>query len=70
LSPPPGTTSKILNCYQEGGAGWGADADLVAGTPTKTITVDGQQSAIGYNVFEGKEVKGLPQLADLWRGGL
>ena len=27
----------------------------------KTITADTQQSAIDYNVFEGKPVKGLPR---------
>ena len=41
----------------------GADADLVVWDPEKgkTIAAGSQQSAIDYNVFEGKEVKGLPR---------
>ncbi len=56
--------AKILNCYPKKGAVLvGADADLVVWDPkkSKTITADSQQSAIDYNVFEGKEVKGLPR---------
>lgn len=56
--------AKILNCYPKKGAVLvGADADLVVWDPdkTKTITANAQQSAIDYNVFEGKEVKGLPR---------
>lgn len=56
--------AKILNCYPRKGAILvGADADIVVWDPekTKTITADTQQSAIDYNVFEGKEVKGLPR---------
>lgn len=56
--------AKILNCYPKKGAVLkGADADLVVWDPnkTKTITAKAQQSAIDYNVFEGKEVKGLPR---------
>ena len=34
---------------------------------TKTITAKTQQSAIDYNVFEGKKVKGLPRFT-LTRG--
>jgi dihydropyrimidinase len=34
---------------------------------SKTITAGSQQSAIDYNVFEGKEVKGLPRFT-LTRG--
>ena len=34
---------------------------------TKTIQASTQQSAIDYNVFEGKEVKGLPRFT-LTRG--
>ena len=47
----------------------GADADIVVFDPekTKTITASSQQSAIDYNVFEGKEVKGLPRFT-LTRG--
>ena len=56
--------AKILNCYPKKGAVLvGADADLVVWDPkkTKTISAASQQSAIDYNVFEGKEVKGLPR---------
>jgi dihydropyrimidinase len=62
--------AKILNCYPKKGAVLvGADADLVVWDPekTKTITAKAQQSAIDYNVFEGKEVKGLPRFT-LTRG--
>ena len=56
--------AKILNCYPKKGAVLvGADADLVVWDPEKekTITASAQQSAIDYNVFEGKTVKGLPR---------
>ena len=56
--------AKILNCYPKKGAVLvGADADLVVWDPEKekTITAGNQQSAIDYNVFEGKHVKGLPR---------
>ncbi|MCG3269058.1 dihydropyrimidinase [Yoonia sp. I 8.24] len=62
--------AKILNCYPKKGAVLvGADADLVVWDPekSKTITADTQVSAIDYNVFEGKEVKGLPRFT-LTRG--
>ena len=41
----------------------GSDADIVVWDPAleKTITASNQQSAIDYNVFEGKHVKGLPR---------
>ncbi|MBT8410161.1 MAG: dihydropyrimidinase, partial [Alphaproteobacteria bacterium] len=57
-------SAKILNCYPKKGAVLvGADADLVVWDPEKekTITAGAQQSAIDYNVFEGKHVKGLPR---------
>jgi dihydropyrimidinase len=56
--------AKILNCYPKKGAILvGADADIVVLDPqkTKTITAKAQQSAIDYNVFEGKVVTGLPR---------
>jgi dihydropyrimidinase len=62
--------AKILNCYpQKGAVLAGADADLVVLDPgaRKTISAATQQSAIDYNVFEGKEVTGLPRFT-LTRG--
>lgn len=62
--------AKILNCYPKKGAVLvGADADLIVWDPEKekTITASAQQSAIDYNVFEGKKVKGLPRFT-LTRG--
>ncbi|WP_321333546.1 dihydropyrimidinase [Breoghania sp.] len=56
--------AKILNIYPKKGAVLvGADADLVVWDPAKekTISAASQQSAIDYNVFEGKQVKGLPR---------
>jgi len=56
--------AKIMNIYPKKGAVLvGADADLVVWDPDKekTIGADTQQSAIDYNVFEGKHVKGLPR---------
>ncbi len=62
--------AKILNCYPKKGAILvGADADIVVWDPKreKTISADTQQSSIDYNVFEGKQVKGLPRFT-LTRG--
>ena len=56
--------AKILNVYPKKGAILvGADADIVVWDPkrTKTISAADQQSAIDYNVFEGKTVTGLPR---------
>jgi len=62
--------AKILNIYPKKGAILvGSDADIVVWDPNKekTITASTQQSAIDYNVFEGKHVKGLPRFT-LTRG--
>ncbi len=62
--------AKILNVYPKKGAILvGADADIVVWDPkkSKTIKAEAQQSAIDYNVFEGKEVTGLPRFT-LTRG--
>ena len=62
--------AKILNVYPKKGAILeGADADIVVWDPAreKTISAETQQSAIDYNVFEGKHVKGLPRFT-LTRG--
>ena len=62
--------AKILNVYPRKGAILeGADADIVVWDPQKekTISAKTQQSAIDYNVFEGKQVKGLPRFT-LTRG--
>lgn len=62
--------AKILNIYPRKGAVLvGADADLVVWDPkrSKTISAKSQQSAIDYNVFEGKVVTGLPRFT-LTRG--
>ncbi|MCW0000821.1 dihydropyrimidinase [Pararhizobium sp. YC-54] len=56
--------AKILNMYPKKGAILvGADADIVVWDPkrSKTISAASQQSAIDYNVFEGKQVTGLPR---------
>ncbi len=56
--------AKIFGMYpRKGTIAVGADADIVVWDreKTKTITASSQQSAIDYNVFEGKEVKGLPR---------
>ncbi|WLR91588.1 dihydropyrimidinase [Shinella zoogloeoides] len=56
--------AKILNVYPRKGAILvGADADIVVWDPkrSKTISAGSQQSSIDYNVFEGKQVTGLPR---------
>jgi dihydropyrimidinase len=62
--------AKIFGMYPKKGAvAVGSDADLVVWDPEKekVITAQHQQSAIDYNVFEGKRVKGLPRFT-LTRG--
>ncbi|TAA65042.1 dihydropyrimidinase [Shinella sp. JR1-6] len=62
--------AKILNVYPRKGAILvGADADIVVWDPkrSKTISSKNQQSSIDYNVFEGKDVVGLPRFT-LTRG--
>ena len=56
--------AKILGMYPRKGAVLvGSDADLVVWDPEaeRTISAQDQQSAIDYNVFEGRHVKGLPR---------
>ena len=56
--------AKILNVYPRKGAiVEGADADIVVWDPKlpKTISATAQKSIIDYNVFEGREVRGLPR---------
>jgi dihydropyrimidinase len=55
--------AQIFNIYPRKGAiAAGSDADLVVWDPnaTKTITTAGSISKVGYNVFEGRQVTGLP----------
>jgi len=62
--------AKIFGMYPKKGAvAVGSDADLVVWDPAKekVIAAGTQQSAIDYNVFEGKRVKGLPRFT-LTRG--
>ncbi len=57
--------AQIFNLYPRKGAiAPGSDADLVVWDPsaTKTITTAGSISKVGYNVFEGRKVTGLPMV--------
>jgi len=56
--------AKIFGMYpRKGAVAVGSDADLVVWDPAKEKLIGAahQQSAIDYNVFEGKAVKGLPR---------
>lgn len=56
--------AKIFGMFPKKGAiAVGSDADIVVWDPkkSKVISAARQQSAIDYNVFEGKEVTGLPR---------
>ena len=57
--------AQIFNLYpRKGAVQVGSDADLVVWDPsaTKTITTAGSISKVGYNVFEGRKVMGLPMV--------
>jgi dihydropyrimidinase len=57
--------AQIFNLYpRKGVIAVGSDADLVVWDPqaTKTITTAGSISKVGYNVFEGRKVTGLPKV--------
>ena len=57
--------AQIFNLYpRKGVIAAGSDADLVVWDPsaTKTITTAGSISKVGYNVFEGRKVMGLPMV--------
>ena len=57
--------AQIFNLYpRKGAVQAGSDADLVVWDPnaTKTITTASSISKVGYNVFEGRQVQGLPMV--------
>lgn len=55
--------AKIFNLYpRKGIVAAGADADLVLWDPkaTRTLSVKTQHSQVDYNVFEGRNITGVP----------
>ena len=69
--------AQIFNVYpRKGVVAVGSDADLVVWDPSasKTITTAKSVSKVGYNVFEGRTVTGLPAVTlsqgkVVWTGG-
>ncbi|QNN56513.1 dihydropyrimidinase [Diaphorobacter ruginosibacter] len=56
-------TAKLFNVYpRKGFVGVGADADIVLWDPkaTKTMSVKTQHSKGDFNIFEGRQVTGIP----------
>ncbi len=56
-------TAKLFNIYpQKGSISVGADADVVVWDPegSKTLSVKTQHSKGDFNIFEGRQVKGIP----------
>jgi dihydropyrimidinase len=57
--------ARIFNLYpQKGSVSAGADADLVVWDPQghKTISVKTQHSKVDFNIFEGRQVRGVPTI--------